>query len=282
METAASTLKLAHSPDSDDAFMFYALANRKIDAEGLEFTHILRDIETLNRMARDNEVHVTAMSVHAYAHLCDSWALLSSGASMGERYGPMVVARSPVSMEGLKRIPIAIPGEMTSAYMALRLAIGEFPHEVLPFDDILEAVTEGRVDAGLIIHEGQLTYRRHGLVSVLELGRWWHEETRLPLPLGVNAISKELPEDVRRAVDRVLRRSIMYALDHRQEALDYAMRFARGLKPHLADRFVGMYVNHHTVDYGADGKRAIRLFLDKGFDAGLLPRRVEPEFVTES
>jgi 1,4-dihydroxy-6-naphthoate synthase len=282
METAASTLKLAHSPDSDDAFMFYALANRKIDAEGLEFTHILRDIETLNRMARDNEVHVTAMSVHAYAHLCDGWALLSSGASMGERYGPMVVARSPVSLEGLKRIPIAIPGEMTSAYMALRLAIGEFPHEVLPFDDILEAVIEGRVDAGLIIHEGQLTYRRHGLVSVLELGRWWYEETRLPLPLGVNAISKELPEDVRRAVDRVLRRSILYALDHRQEALDYAMRFARGLKPHLADRFVGMYVNHHTVDYGADGKKAIRLFLDKGFDAGLLPRRVEPEFVTES
>jgi 1,4-dihydroxy-6-naphthoate synthase len=282
METAASTLKLAHSPDSDDAFMFYALANRKIDAEGLEFTHILRDIETLNRMARDNEVHVTAMSVHAYAHLCDGWALLSSGASMGERYGPMVVARSPVSREGLKRIPIAIPGEMTSAYMALRLAIGEFPHEVLPFDDILEAVTEGRVDAGLIIHEGQLTYRRHGLVSVLELGRWWYEETRLPLPLGVNAISKELPEDVRRAVDRVLRRSILYALDHRQEALDYAMRFARGLKPHLADRFVGMYVNHHTVDYGADGKRAIRLFLDRGFEAGLLPRRVEPEFVAES
>ena len=282
METAASTLKLAHSPDSDDAFMFYALANRKIDAEGLEFTHILRDIETLNRMARDNEVQVTAMSVHAYAHLCDGWALLSTGASMGERYGPVVVARSPVSLEGLKRIPIAIPGEMTSAYMALRLAIGEFPHEVFPFDDILEAVTEGRVDAGLIIHEGQLTYRRHGLVSVLDLGRWWYEETRLPLPLGVNAISKELPENVRRAVDRVLRRSIMYALDHRQEALDYAMRFARGLKPHLADRFVGMYVNHHTVDYGADGKQAIRLFLDKGFDAGLLPRRVEPEFVTES
>jgi 1,4-dihydroxy-6-naphthoate synthase len=233
-------------------------------------------------MARDNEVHVTAMSVHAYAHLCDGWALLSSGASMGERYGPLVVARTPVSREGLRRIPIAVPGEMTSAYMALRLAIGEFPHEVVPFDDILEAVTEGRVDAGLLIHEGQLTYRRHGLVSVLDLGRWWYEETRLPLPLGVNAISKDLPEEVRRAVDRVLRRSILYGLEHRREALEYAMRFARGLKPHLADRFVGMYVNHHTVDYGADGKRAIRLFLDRGFEAGLLPRRVDPEFVTES
>jgi 1,4-dihydroxy-6-naphthoate synthase len=281
METAATTLRLAHSPDSDDAFMFYALANRKIDAEGLEFSHILRDIETLNRMARDREVDVTAMSVHAYAHLADDWALLSSGASMGERYGPMVVARMPFPSQELGRTTIAVPGETTSAFLALRLAVGDFPYEVVPFDEILEAVADGRVDAGLLIHEGQLTYRRHGLVSVLELGRWWYEETRLPLPLGVNAISKEFPEDVSRTVDRVLRRSILYALDHRQEALQYALRFARGLKPHLADRFVGMYVNHHTVDYGSDGKQAIRQFLRRGYEAGILPRLIEPEFVTE-
>ncbi len=280
MVTAASTLKLAHSPDSDDAFMFYALANRKIDAEGLEFTHILRDIETLNRMARDKEVHVTAMSVHAYAYLADEWALLSSGASMGERYGPMVVARSPLTREELARTTVAIPGERTSAYLALRLALGEFPYQVMPFDEILESVADGRADAGLLIHEGQLTYRRFGLVSVLELGRWWYEETGLPLPLGVNAISKEFPEEVRRSVDRVLKRSILYALDHREEALEYAMRFARGLKPHLADRFVGMYVNHHTVDYGADGKDGIREFLRRGHAAGVLPKLIAPEFVT--
>ncbi|MFQ5669254.1 MAG: menaquinone biosynthesis family protein [Acidobacteriota bacterium] len=282
MATTVGTLKLAHSPDSDDAFMFYGLASRRIDTEGLEFVHILRDIETLNNMARDREVDVTAMSVHAYAYLADDWVLLSSGASMGERYGPMVVARSPLGREDLKRVCIAVPGEKTSACMALGLALDGFSHQILPFDEILDAVAKGRVDAGLVIHEGQLTFRRYGLVSVLDLGRWWHDETRLPLPLGVNAISRHLPPEIRLAVDRVLKRSILYGLEHRKEALEYAMRFAPGLKPQLADRFVGMYVNHHTVDYGADGKDAIRCFLRRGFEAGLLPEKVEPEFVTET
>lgn len=280
MVTATDTLRLAHSPDSDDAFMFYALANHKVDAEGLEFSHILRDIETLNCMARDGEVDVTAMSVHAYAYLSDDWALLSSGASMGERYGPVVVARSALSRTELKEATIAIPGEMTSAYMGLRLALGEFTYKVLPFDEILEAVADGKVDAGLVIHEGQLTYRTNGLVSVFEMGKWWFEETGLPLPLGVNAVSRKLPLEIQQTVDRVLKRSIVYGLEHREEALEYAMRFARGLKPHLADRFVGMYVNHHTVDYGSDGKEAIRRFLRQGHETGVLPRLVEPEFVT--
>ena len=280
MITTTGTIRLAHSPDCDDAFMFWALVNQRIDGEGLEFTNILRDIETLNRMARAKEIDVTAMSVHAYAYLVDEWVLLSSGASMGERYGPMVVARSAVTREQLRQMCIIIPGELTSAFMALRMAIGSFDYEILPFDEILEAVASGRADAGLLIHEGQLTYRKHNLISVLELGRWWYEETGLPLPLGVNAIRKDLPEETRQAVDRVIARSIAYGLEHRDEALEYAMRFGRGLKPHLADRFVGMYVNHHTVDYGSDGKRAIRQFLARGHEAGVIPRLIEPEFVS--
>ena len=279
MITTTDTLRLAHSPDCDDAFMFWALVNKKIDNEGLEFTNILRDIETLNRMARAKEIDVTAMSVHAYAYMTDEWILLTSGASMGERYGPMVVARSAITREQLRQMRIVIPGELTSAYMALRMAIGPFEYEVLPFDEILEAVASGRADAGLLIHEGQLTYRKHNLVSVLELGRWWYEETGLPLPLGVNAIRKDIPEPTRQAADRVIARSIAYGLEHREEALEYAMRFGRGLKPHLADRFVGMYVNHHTVDYGSDGKQAIREFLARGHEVGVIPRLIEPEFV---
>ena len=281
MITTTGTIRLAHSPDCDDAFMFWALLNRKIDSEGLEFSHILRDIETLNEMARVKEVDVTAMSVHAYAYLADEWVLLSSGASMGERYGPMVVARSAMSRERLRQTRIAIPGERTSAAMALRMAIGPFDYTVMAFDEILGAVASGSADAGLLIHEGQLTFRKYSLVSVLELGRWWYEKTGLPLPLGINAIRKDLPQETRRSVDRVLTRSIAYGLDHRDEALEYAMRFGRGLKPHLADRFVGMYVNHHTVDYGSDGKKAIRQFLIRGHAAGVIPRLIEPEFVTE-
>lgn len=280
MVTTTGTLRLAHSPDSDDAFMFYGLMSQKIDAEGLEFNNILRDIETLNKMAEAKEVDVTAISVHAYAYLSDDWILLSSGASMGDRYGPMVVARNPMTLDELRRCKIAIPGERTSATLALRMAIGEFESEVHPFDEILEAVIGGQFEAGLLIHEGQLTYRKSGLTSVLELGQWWHEETGLPLPLGVNAIARDLPKDTRESVDRVLRRSIEYGLAHREQALEYAMRFAPDLKPHLADRFVGMYVNEHTVDYGADGKEAIRLFLRRAFEAGLLPRLIEPEFVS--
>jgi 5,8-dihydroxy-2-naphthoate synthase len=279
MTTTLATLRLAHSPDSDDAFMFHALANRKIDTEGLEFTHLLRDIETLNRMALGKELEITALSVHAYAHLSESYALLSSGASMGVRYGPVLVARTPIPLAELRNVKVAVPGEMTSAFLALRLCAGTFGYEVMPFDEILEAVAAGAVDAGLLIHEGQLTYRRFGLVPVVELGRWWHDKTALPLPLGVNAIRKDLPEEIRLTADRVLQRSIAYALDNREEALEYAMRFARGLKPHLADRFVGMYVNNYTLDYGPDGKRAIRLFLQAGYDAGVLPRLIEPEFV---
>ena len=280
MTTATATLRLAHSPDSDDAFMFHGLANMKIDAEGLDFVHILRDIETLNRMADAGELDVTAISVHAYAYLHDRYALLSSGASMGQRYGPVIVARAPIPVPELARTTIAVPGLRTSAALAARLALGAFPAVVMPFDEILDAVASGRVDAGLLIHEGQLTFRRQGLVPAFELGPWWHGRTGLPLPLGVNVVRKDLPLETQRSIDRVLKRSIAYGLEHRDEALEYAMRFARGLKPHLADRFVGMYVNNYTLDYGPDGKKAIRLFLKMGHEAGLLPHRVEPEFVT--
>jgi 1,4-dihydroxy-6-naphthoate synthase len=275
-------ITLAHSPDSDDAFMHYALARHKIDAGDYEFEHILQDIETLNRAAANATYDITALSIHAYAYLSDKYALLSHGASMGEAYGPMIVAKQEYSLEAIRSQVVAIPGKQTSAYLALKLFAPEIEAVEMPFDEILPAVVAGEVAAGLIIHEGQLTYREAGAHLVLDMGKWWSDLTGgLPLPLGGNAIRRDLPETVKNEVSHLLRESIRYALEHRDEALDYAMEFARGLETEResANRFVGMYVNQRTLDYGDDGRRAVRLFLDKGFEAGVIPHRVNVEFI---
>jgi 1,4-dihydroxy-6-naphthoate synthase len=275
-------ITIAHSPDSDDAFMHYALARHKIDAGDYEFEHILQDIETLNRAAANATYDITALSIHAYAYLSDQYALLSHGASMGEEYGPMIVARREYSPQEIKSQVVAIPGKQTSAYLGLKLFAPDIETVEMAFDEILPAVVEGKVAAGLLIHEGQLTYRDAGTHLVLDLGKWWSEQTGgLPLPLGGNAIRRSLPAKVKHEVSQLLRESIRYALEHREEALDYAMEFARGLETEreMANRFVGMYVNKRTLDYGDDGRRAVRLFLDKGFEAGIIPHRVDVEFV---
>lgn len=275
-------ITIAHSPDSDDAFMHYALARHKIDAGNYEFEHVLKDIETLNREAQNSTYDVTAISIHAYAYLADKYALLSHGASMGEEYGPMIVAAHKYSLDEIKSQVVAIPGKQTSAYLALKLFAPEIETVEMPFDEILPAVAAGRVAAGLLIHEGQLTYAQSGTHLILDMGKWWSEQTGgLPLPLGGNAIRRDLPEDVKREVSRLLKASIQYALDHREEALDYALEFARGLEDEraLTNRFVGMYVNARTLDYGEDGRRATQLFLDKGFEAGIIPHKVNVEFV---
>jgi 1,4-dihydroxy-6-naphthoate synthase len=275
-------ITIAHSPDSDDAFMHYALARHKIDAGEYEFEHILQDIESLNKAAQNSTYDVTALSIHAYAYLHEKYSLLSHGASMGEEYGPMVVARREYSLEEIKSVTVAIPGIQTSAYLALKLFAPEINTVEMPFDEILPAVIEGKADAGLLIHEGQLTYAAAGTHLVLDLGKWWSEQTDgLPLPLGGNAIRRDLPENVKHDVSRLLKESIRYALEQREEALDYALEFARGLEDErdLTNRFVGMYVNQRTLDYGDDGRRAVQLFLDKGFEAGVIPHRVNVEFV---
>ncbi|MBI1387129.1 MAG: ABC transporter substrate-binding protein [bacterium] len=273
-------ITIAHSPDSDDAFMFYALANHKIDTGGIEFKHVLKDIETLNHLAAVGEMEVTAISVHAYAYVNHNYAILTAGGSLGLGYGPMVIAREPMDIETLKTKTIAIPGKMTSAYLGLRLCIGEFNYDVVPFDQILPAVEDGRVDAGLIIHEGQLMYAGHGLHKIVDLGEWWAEETGgLPLPLGANAIRKNLGEEMIQRVAPFMRKTIEYSLEHRKEALEYALRFARDLNPADADKFVGMYVNEKTLHLGEDGARSYQLFLDRGYEAGLIPNKVELEFV---
>ena len=275
----AETIRVAHSPDSDDAFMFYALAAGKIDTGGLEFVHELQDIETLNRQALAGELEVTAVSIHAYAHLSDRYVLLPHGASMGEGYGPRIVAREPLRPEQLAGRTVAVPGTLTSAFLALRLFQPEARWEVVPFDRIIEHVLAGGADAGLIIHEGQLTYAREGLHPVADLGEWWARETGgLPLPLGGNVIRRDLgPERIGR-VSRLLRASIAWGLDHQEEAIPYAQRFGRGLDAAETAEFVGMYVNPRTLDYGEDGRRAVRLFLDRGHQAGVIPRRVDVEF----
>ena len=277
---ATRTIRVGHSPDSDDAFMFYALAHDKLDTGGLRFVHQLEDIETLNRRALNGELEVSAVSIHAYAHLADRYALLASGCSMGDRYGPTVVTRDPMSLDDLRGRTIAIPGTLTTAYLALRLCLGkDVPVEVLPFDRILPAVAEGRADAGLIIHEGQLYYGDRGLHRVVDLGQWWHDRTGLPLPLGGNVVRRDLGDDLVRQVARLLKESIQYALDHRQEALEYALQFARDLDPALADRFVGMYVNEWTLDYGPRGREAVRTLLARATEAGLIPGPVDVQFV---
>ncbi len=271
-------IRLAHSPDSDDAFMFYALAAGKIETGAYRFKHSLEDIETLNQKALRGEYEVTAVSIHAYAYVAGRYALLPSGASMGDRYGPMIVAREPITPDELKGKRIAVPGKMTSAYLALSLFRPGFDYLVIPFDRIIDAVVRGEVDAGLLIHEGQLTYAREGLHKVVDLGEWWYRETGLPLPLGGNAIRRDLGPVHIREISRLLRTSIRYALDHREEALGHAMQFARNLDVRLADRFVGMYVNDWTLDYGEEGRRSVRLFLDKAYERGLIPHTVSVDF----
>ena len=272
-------IHVAHSPDSDDAFMFYALAEGLVDTEGLEYIHELKDIETLNRRALKGELEVSAVSIHAYAYLTDRYALLSSGASMGDKYGPRLVSKSPASRADVKGKRIAIPGMMTSAYLALRLYEADFEPIVTPFDKVEDVVLEGAADFGLIIHEGQLTYADRGLSLVVDLGEWWFEETGLPLPLGGNVVRKDLGEAVVKKISKHLKASIAYALSHRKGALDHAMRFARGLERDKADEFVGMYVNDWTLDYGEPGRRAVQLLLDRGAAAGVIPHTVKVEFV---
>jgi len=273
-------ITVGHSPDPDDAFMFFALAHDRLDTGDLRFRHELQDIETLNRRALRGELEVTAVSLHAYAHLCDRYALLPSGCSMGDRYGPMVVARRPMSVEELRQARIAVPGTMTTAFMALRLLLPEgFRHEVVPFDQILGAVAEGQYDAGLIIHEGQLTFGNQGLHLVVDLGVWWQGHTGLPLPLGGNAVRRDLGPETMHQISRLLKESIHYALEHRDEALAYALRYARDMDRALADRFVGMYVNDWTLDYGPRGREAVRRLLEEGHRAGIIPRLVTVEFV---
>ncbi len=272
-------IRVAHSPDSDDAFMFCALATGKLDTGEFRFTHTLEDIESLNQKALRGVYEVTAVSIHAYAYVSDRYALLSSGASMGEGYGPIVVARKPWPPEAIRGQKIAIPGLMTSAFLALKLFQSDFEPVVIPFDKIILAVLDGKADAGLLIHEGQLTYAHEGLYKVVDLGKWWHELTRLPLPLGGNAIRRDLGKDTVTKVARLLRESIQYALEHRQEALEYALRYARDLDESQADRFVGMYVNARTLDYGDDGRRAVALLLERAHEAGIIPGHVRVDFV---
>jgi 1,4-dihydroxy-6-naphthoate synthase len=278
-------IRVGHSPDPDDAFMFHALANGKIDTGRYEFRHELVDIETLNRRAFAAELELTAVSLHAYAYLTETYLLCPCGASMGDRYGPIVVATRQYSLDELRGLTIAVPGTLTTAYLALRLCLGrEFRHVVVPFDRIIDAALAGEwqgepIEAGLIIHEGQLTYADRGLQLAVDLGQWWHESTDLPLPLGANAIRRDLGPETIRDVNRLLRESIRYGLEHREEALEYALRFGRDLDRAKADRFVGMYVNDWTLDFGPRGREAVRRLLDEGFAAGVIPKRVVPEFV---
>lgn len=273
-------MKLGHSPDSDDAFMFYGLAEHQVDSEGLQFEHILKDIQTLNEWAREGTLECTAISVHAYAYVHDKYAVLMHGASMGDGYGPMIVTRNPMQLEDIGKLKIAIPGLMTSAFLALSLFLPDkFDYVVMPFDTIMEAVAEGKVEAGLIIHEGQLTHTSLGLYNILDLGKWWKDETGLPLPLGVNAIRKDLPVDVQKRASRALKASIVHGLEHRQKALDHAMTFAGDMDAETADTFVGMYVNDWTVDLGEAGRKSIQLFLDRGVERGLIPDVGKVEFV---
>lgn len=280
------TITVAHSPDSDDAFMHYGLSAHKVEAGNLEFRHVLRDIETLNRAASGGEYEVTALSIHAYARLTDKYALLNHGGSMGEPgkegYGPRLVTRNPLSPDEARKVKIAIPGNLTSAYLVLKLWAPDCETVEVPFDQILPLVASGEFEAGLLIHEGQLTFGDSGTHMALDFGQWWGEETDgLPLPLGGNAIRRDLAPEVQQRVSHLLRESIAYSLSHRDEALDFAMQYARGLETDRAraNEFVGMYVNERTLDYGEEGRRSIRLFLERGFEAGVLPTKPDIEFV---
>ena len=274
-------ITVAHSPDSDDAFMFYALAEGKIDTGDLRYVHELQDIETLNQRALRGELEVTAVSIHAYAYLADKYSLLPHGASMGDQYGPRLVGKEPMSRRDVAGKRIAIPGPLTSAFLALRLYEPNFVPVPTPFDKIEDAVEQGDVDLGLLIHEGQLTFADRGLHLVADMGEWWFTETGLPLPLGGNVIRKDLGETLTRDISRHLRASIAYGLQHRAGALDHAMQYARGLERNRADTFVGMYVNDWTLDYGDRGRKAVRDFLRRGYEAGFIPKAVKVEFVED-
>lgn len=278
-KTGTRTISVAHSPDSDDAFMFYGLATNKLDTGNLKFEHTLKDIQTLNENAKEGVYDVTAISFHAYAYVSDKYALLPHGASIGDKYGPILVSKEPRKPEEISEMKIAVPGEMTSAFLALKLYNQNFEYEVVPFDKIIDHVKSGKADAGLLIHEGQLFYKQMGLDKVLDLGEWWHNETGLPLPMGGNAIRRDLGEDLMREVSRYLHQSIQYSLDNREDALAYAMQFARDMSPELADRFVGMWVNELTLDYGERGKEGVRRLLKEGYEKGIIPNHVEVEFV---
>jgi 1,4-dihydroxy-6-naphthoate synthase len=290
--TAPQLIRVGHSPDPDDAFMFHALANGKIPTGNFRFVHELQDIETLNRRALKGELEVTAVSIHAYSQLLDKYALLPSGCSMGDRYGPMVVARRPIKIEELPGVKIAVPGTLTTAFLTLKLLFesltsGEgsgglrppLAYEVIPFDEIIPAVASGKYDAGLIIHEGQLTFQNQGLHLVVDLGVWWQDRTGLPLPLGGNVVRKDLGAATMNEISRLLKESIRYGLAHRREALEYALKYARDMDIDLADRFVGMYVNDWTLDYGDRGRAAVRRLLDEGHRAEIIPAPVAVEFV---
>ena len=271
-------ITLGHSPDPDDAFMFYALAADKIDTHGLAFAHVIQDIETLNRRAMNAELDVTAVSIHAYAYVLDQYALLTSGASMGDNYGPLVIAREPMTLDQLRSATIAVPGLMTTAYLTLRLCVGEVKTVVVPFDQIMDAVERGDVDAGLLIHEGQLTYSARGFAKVIDLGEWWMNETGLPLPLGGNAIKKSLGGELIAEISDLLRESIEYGLANREVAVRHSMKYGRGMVESLTDKFVGMYVNDYTIDYGERGRAAVKLLLERAHEAGIIPRPVQLEF----
>lgn len=273
------TITLAHSPDSDDAFMFYGLATNKLNTGDLNFQHLLKDIQTLNEEAMRGTYDVTAISFHAYAYIHDKYALLPHGASIGDNYGPIVVSREPATPEDIPNLKIAIPGKLTSAFLALRIFNSDFRYEVVPFDKIIDAVLEGRCDAGLLIHEGQLFYDEKGLYKVLDLGQWWHEQHGLPLPMGGNAIRRDLGAARIKEVSQLLRESINYSLTHRNDALEYAMQFARDMEPELADRFVAMWVNDLTLDYTERGREAVRRLLDEGFRKQIIPHPVQVDFV---
>jgi 1,4-dihydroxy-6-naphthoate synthase len=278
-------IRVGHSPDPDDAFMFYALAKDALDTGPYRFEHELVDIETLNRRAFSAELELTAVSLHAYAHLSDIYAICSCGASMGDQYGPMVVARDEVSLEDLKTMRIAVPGTLTTAYLALRMCLEvDFEHCLVPFDQILDVVEAGEyegqpVDAGLIIHEGQLTYASQQLKLIVDLGKWWYDETALPLPLGANAIRKDLGEQAMQEITGLLKQSIQYGLDNRDDALDYALGYGRGLDRQMADDFVGMYVNDWTLDFGPRGRQAVATLLRRGHETGVIPQLIEPLFI---
>jgi 1,4-dihydroxy-6-naphthoate synthase len=273
-------IRLGHSPDPDDAFMFWGLAAGEVDARGFEFEHVLRDIQTLNEWALEGRLEVTAISLHAYPHVQDRYVLLPHGASMGSGYGPIVVAREPLTDEELREVEIAVPGRMTTAFLTLQLRLGEFRWREVPFDQIMDEVTSGQAAAGLLIHEGQLTYGAAGLERIVDLGEWWLEETGLPLPLGANVARRDLGPDVLRELSAVLAASIRAGLDNRERALEYALQFGRGLDDELADRFVGMYVNELTEDYGEEGRRAVRELLRRGEEIGAFEEPVRVEFVS--
>ncbi|MGI8494220.1 MAG: menaquinone biosynthesis family protein [Pyrinomonadaceae bacterium] len=277
--TVTRTISVAHSPDSDDAFMFYGLATNKLDTGNLKFEHTLKDIQTLNEDAKNGVYDVTAISFHAYAYVSDKYALLPHGASIGDKYGPILVSKEPRKAEEISQMKIAVPGEMTSAFLALKIYNPNFEYVVVPFDQIIDAVQKGKVDAGLLIHEGQLFYKQLGLDKVLDLGEWWFEKTGLPLPMGGNVIRRDLGEELMLQVSRILHKSIQYSLDNREDALSYAMQFARDMAPELADRFVAMWVNDLTLDYGERGREGVRRLLQEGYEKGIIPNQVDVEFV---